>query len=247
MSVARFVDVREVRPESLVVGLPDTGLVGVISASHMIRELGMEEVAYLESELLPPLVVIHDGEPKHPVRIFHRDGIAVVVSEIALPPNIVAPISSALFEWARSHRVKVIYSITGLAVPNRLDIEKPRVYGVSVPVELMERLRDAGVEQLKEGMLVGVHALLLRDSSKHGIDNVVLLAESHYAYPDPGAAASILECLGKHLGFEVNLKPLLEQAEEIRVKARDLMRRTAQMMQMMEKMKEREVPLLYYR
>ena len=247
MSIARFVDVKESRPKSLVVGLPDTGLVGVISASHMIRELSMEEVAYLDSDLLPPLVVIHDGKPKYPVRIFYKDEIAVVVSEIALPPNMVHPISNALFEWSRAHRVRTIYSITGLAVPNRLDIEKPKVYGVTVPSNLMESLREVGVEHLKEGMLVGVHALLLRDSDKQGVDNIVLLAESHYAYPDPGAAASVLECLGKHLGFKVDLKPLLEQAEEIRVKARDLMRRTTQMMQMMEKMKEREVPLLYYR
>lgn len=40
-------------PEGMEVicGLPDVGLVGVIAAAHVISKLGLEEVAYVETDL----------------------------------------------------------------------------------------------------------------------------------------------------------------------------------------------------
>ena len=37
---------------TLLFGFPDVGLVGVIAASHLIEELGLTEVAYMDSELV---------------------------------------------------------------------------------------------------------------------------------------------------------------------------------------------------
>ncbi|MEM2567874.1 MAG: PAC2 family protein, partial [Candidatus Bathyarchaeia archaeon] len=54
----------------MVFGFPDVGLVGVIAASHLILELGLEEVAYMDSRLLPPVTVLHEGLPHSPIRIF---------------------------------------------------------------------------------------------------------------------------------------------------------------------------------
>jgi predicted ATP-grasp superfamily ATP-dependent carboligase len=48
---------------TLIFGFPDVGLVGVIAASHLIDELNLSEVAYVDSELLPPLIVLHEGLP----------------------------------------------------------------------------------------------------------------------------------------------------------------------------------------
>ena len=38
-------------------GLPDVGLVGLIATSHIIGELDLNEVAYMDSDFLPPIVV----------------------------------------------------------------------------------------------------------------------------------------------------------------------------------------------
>jgi len=37
----------------MLFGFPDVGLVGVIAASHLISELNLTEVAYMDSRLLP--------------------------------------------------------------------------------------------------------------------------------------------------------------------------------------------------
>ena len=44
-----------------LLAVPDAGLVGTIVAGHMIRSKKMREVGYVRSEVLPPIVVVHDG------------------------------------------------------------------------------------------------------------------------------------------------------------------------------------------
>ena len=39
---------------NMIFGFPDVGLVGVIATSHLISELNLVEVAYMDSKLLPP-------------------------------------------------------------------------------------------------------------------------------------------------------------------------------------------------
>jgi predicted ATP-grasp superfamily ATP-dependent carboligase len=42
----------------MLFGFPDVGLVGVIAAEHLVSELKLSEVAYLDSGLLPPPIVL---------------------------------------------------------------------------------------------------------------------------------------------------------------------------------------------
>ena len=46
---------------TLINGLPDVGLVGLVAASHIVSSLKMEEVGTVESDLFPPMIVLHDG------------------------------------------------------------------------------------------------------------------------------------------------------------------------------------------
>ena len=66
---------------TMLIGLPDVGLVGLIATSYLITELGFEEIAYVESDLLPPVVVLHNGLPHAPLRIYGNDKVIAVISE----------------------------------------------------------------------------------------------------------------------------------------------------------------------
>jgi predicted ATP-grasp superfamily ATP-dependent carboligase len=56
----------------MLFGFPDVGLVGVIAVPHLISELNLTEVAYVDSRLLPPPIVLHEGLPHSSIRIFAR-------------------------------------------------------------------------------------------------------------------------------------------------------------------------------
>jgi uncharacterized protein len=72
---------------------------------------------------------------------------------------------------------------------------------------------------------------------------IALLAQSFYNYPDPEAAAMVLKELSHIFEIKVGISKLLEKGEEIRLKARDIMKRTQQEMNRMKKSQEYDLPL----
>jgi len=72
---------------NIIVGVPEAGLVGTISASYLIQQLKLPEAGYIDSELVPPVVVVHDSKPKRPIRIFGRDDVVIIASEVPLNPK----------------------------------------------------------------------------------------------------------------------------------------------------------------
>ena len=76
---------------TLLFGFPDVGLVGVIAASHLIDELNLTEVVYVDSEVLPPLIVLHEGLPHSSIRIFGDHNILLAVSEAPIPADVIYP------------------------------------------------------------------------------------------------------------------------------------------------------------
>jgi predicted ATP-grasp superfamily ATP-dependent carboligase len=72
-----------------------------------------------------------------------------------------------------------------------------------------------------------------------------LLAQCYPVYPDPGAAASAIESLEKFLELGIDVAELNERAEEIKLKARDLMRQTALSAPEMQKEVEQDMPIMY--
>ncbi|MEM0241041.1 MAG: PAC2 family protein [Candidatus Nezhaarchaeales archaeon] len=230
----------------LIVGLPDAGLVGAISAAHIVKALGLETIAHVESELLPPVIVVHQSRVYDPVRFFGREGLMVLGSEVPVHPSLVYPLGRSVVEWAAKEGVKGIITITGIAIPNRLDIEVPEVYGIAGgAAELNDMLAKANVKNFEEGFVVGPAAIMMREGIRRGIPSIMLLAQCFLEYPDPGAAAQALLALNRILGLEIDVKPLLDEAEVIRVRTRELMRRTAEALKQMRKAHEYEVPLMY--
>lgn len=229
----------------LIVGLPDAGLVGAISAAHIVKALGLEAIAHVESELLPPVIVVHQSRVYDPVRFFGREGLMVLSSEVPVHPSLVYPLGRSVIDWAIKEGVKGIITITGIAIPNRLDIEVPEVYGIAGATELSDVLTKANVKSFEEGFVVGPAAIMMREGIRRGLPSIMLLAQCFLEYPDPGAAAQALLALNKILGLEIDVKPLLDEAEMIRVRTRELMKRTAEALKQMKKTHEYEVPLMY--
>jgi uncharacterized protein len=139
----------------------------------------------------------------------------------------------------------MVVSLGGIGVPNRIDIDEPKVYGASSSQKLRDLILQNGISLMEEGFLVGPYGLIAKHSKSLGVQNLILLAESFPNYPDPGAAASALEALKKFVPISVDIKSLKDRSDEIRMNARELMRKTAENMQRMGKSQEYELPLMY--
>jgi uncharacterized protein len=246
-SIVKIVENEGVSLRSPVVieGLPDVGLVGVIGTLHLAESLKLEEIAHLESNLFPPVMVLHKGIIIDPVRILGNQEMVVVTSEIAIPPRAIYPLAEELVGWIKEKGARLVISLTGIPEPNRLEIEKPLVFGVGNSPFSMSLLKDNQVEVMEEGFIAGIYALVMRQCLRRNIPSLTLMVQAFPNLPDPGAAAMVLEILNKVLKINVGVKDLLEKADEIRVKGRDLMKQTGSSMKEMGKMSEQEIPVMY--
>jgi len=241
----KIIEKKEI-PSSAVMlfGFPDVGLVGVIAASHLISELeNIEEVAYMDSKLLPPLIVLHEGLPHSPIRIFGNHNILLAVSETAIPADVIYPIMDALIDWGKSKNVKMMISLSGIPVQERQDLKELKVFAAASSPEMLKMLQEKEIEILQEGYMVGPQAIMLQRCATMGLPAITLLAQCFLNYPDPEAAAEVLKGLANITGIKVDVSKLLEKGEEIRLRARDVMRRTQQEMSKMKKTQEYDIPL----
>jgi len=232
------------RKFTLMNALPDVGLVGVVAGSQIVSSLGMKEIGAVESALFPPLVVLHDGVPKSPIRIFAKESLAVIIAETAIPAGAVYPIAEAIVSWASSTGAKLVLSIGGMAVQNRQDIESPKVFA-ALSDKKLSRMVDGAAEVLGEGYIVGAYAIMLKRCAEIGLPAIALLTQSYYNYPDPEAAAAAVKSVNKVLGLSVDTSELLRKGEEIRLRGKDIMKRTQTEMARINKSQEYDVPPLY--
>lgn len=232
------------RDAVIVTGLPDVGLVGLLAASHMISELKLKEAGTVESDLLPPMIVLHGGVPKAPIRFFAGNSLVVLISETTIPVPLIRPLAAGLVDWAKGKGANLLLSLGGMAVANRQDIDAPRVFAALSTKELEPKLQGAA-DVLEEGYIVGAYGLMLRKSVEASLPAIALLTQSHYNYPDPVAAAAALTAVNRILRLNIDVSDLLKRGDEIRLKSKDLMHRTHEEMLRMGKSNEYDLPALY--
>jgi len=241
----RIVETAPVPKNAVMInGLPDVGLVGLIAASHIINSLDLKEAGSLESDLLPPMIVLHGGIPRSPVRIFAGNSLVVIISETAIPGTLLRPLANCLADWARNNTAELVLSLGGMAVANRQDIEFPKVFAAISERNLESRLSGAA-EILEEGYIVGAYGLLLRRCAEISVPAITLLTQSYYNHPDPAAAAASLNAVNKIVGLNVDTSELLGKEEEIRLRSKDMMHRTHEELAKMNKSHEYDLPPLY--
>ncbi len=236
-----------------IVALPDVGLVGVIAASFMISNSRSEVVGSIELEDQPPIAVIQEGRVLDPIRIYEvkteqGPSFNAVYSDIPVPPTAAWDISGAIMDFAGSVKSKELVVLGGLPEPNRINIERPRVFVVSSdPEYTVSVAQRTEAEVFEMGYVTGPNAALLKMGGGRGIRVLLVLAQSHLNYPDPGASAEVIAFVNRLYGTSYNIQPLLEQAESIRLQLRDLMRRTAASLTRGPKGLELEAPPGYIR
>ncbi|MGB9725138.1 MAG: proteasome assembly chaperone family protein [Fervidicoccaceae archaeon] len=233
-------------PSFLVVGFPDAGLVGGISISHIIRELNPAEVGGIDiPRLSPPIVFVRDGEAKPPIKLFKKGNMLLVASEMPLPPGVIQMFSYALLEYARRRRVDYVIGITGLGIGERVNKERPLVYAAYSGEKIKKIIGEKKIQLFNEGAILGPFAIFLKEARRFRLDTIVLLAETFPELPDPEAASAAIEVLSKIIDTKISIEKLLEEAEYIRLRNKEIMKQTARMMSQVGKSAEAQPSLLY--
>ncbi len=213
----------------LIEGFQGTGLVGTLAAQYIAKELKMKQIGRIESEDLPPIALMSEGEIRFPIRIFasKEHNIIMFESELPIVPKLTFRIASDIAEWAKKQKVERVICLEGIAGKG----ESGELYGVGTVDGLDDELKKEGVKILKNGVILGVSAALLLECKSEGIPAVCLMAQSHATFPDGKASAKIVDYLSKKYKLSINTKPLRDEAEKFEAQIKDIIERakTAQM------------------
>ena len=209
---------------TIIEGFPSVGLVGAIATEYIAGELKMKEIGFINSRYLPPVILVKDGEPKAPIRIYAKEDLVVIVSDTAVPTSLAHDIAEEIVAWAKKRNVSKIVSVGGIQHPE--EDAKIGVYALSPYPKLLRDAKRQGIGRVELGFLTGVMGLLMMECVENDVPIIGLLADAHYGYPDPAAAALVIDTLNKLLNLKINTKPLLEASKKIEKRFSQLMKTT---------------------
>ena len=209
---------KDIENATVIEGSPELGLIGNIVGWLLVEELKMEEIGHIESKHFPPLAVLYRGVAIHPFRIYNADDVVLFLSDFVVPPDVTYDMTNVIVEWMKRNNNKELITLNSIAVPQKIN----QVAAAANSFEGLERLGKLDLPILPFGNVNGISGTLLTRTRASEIPASCLFAEVLNQYPDPRAAASVVDVLNRMLNINVNSEPLLKEAEEIETRLKEL-------------------------
>ena len=196
---------------TLVEGFPDLGLAGTIGAKYLVEKLKFEQIGYVDSKLLLPIIRIQDGLPLHPIRIYasKKNKLVVVLAEQIIDNLLAYPMASELVSWIKKKGIKQVISTSGVRIP-----EGKSIYAFASDEASKKAIKRNNIDLISAGITSGVTALLMLMLKDNKIDAFCLLGNARNN-ADYHAATEVVKSICAITKISIDIKPLLEEAKKV--------------------------------
>ncbi len=206
---------------TIIEGFPGFGLIGTIATEFLISHLNCEEIGFHWFEDVAATVAIHNNRIIKPMNIYYcEEKNLVIIHAITLGKKLEWPIADYINKLAEKLNAREIISLEGVA---SVSSEYPKAYFITNNESKKEHLKSLELEELKEGVIVGVTSALMLKAVK---PLIAFFAETHTELPDSNAAAKIIEILSRYLQLNLDPEPLREQAAMFEEKIKSMLSQT---------------------
>ena len=232
-------------PENvLLVGFPSNGLVGTFSVSYLVHYLEMKQIGEIEHPDLPPTLFVENGEILSPIRIYRKDNIFVIISDLPFDPYRAYEFSESVLQYCKTNDIKKIIIVSGMETINQ-DPKSPKIYGLVTHQSLEEVLYTNQVSKFLAGSIFGTDAAIISIFRKSKIPALILYAECHPFFPDPEASVLAIITLAKILNVKVDTTDIQKKMERLRIQHRNLMEETVRALQKQQEKPPSRPPQIY--
>lgn len=225
----------ELKNPVLVGGIPDSGFVAKLAMDHIIKELNAQLFAEIYSYSFPAQVLIKpDGTvdlPRNELYFWKssdsdRDLVLFTGDTQPNTPQGAYEICDRVLEVAQSLGVKRVYTVGAYIMGSFVD--KPKVYGTATEVQLLDELKNFGIQTMDSGSVTWMNGLLFGLTTLRGMQGVFLSSETSGYVVDPKAGQAVLEALGALLKIKIDMAALEKRAKETEalIKTMEAYRRT---------------------
>ncbi len=209
----------------LIEGFPGFGLIGTIVTEYLIDHLETEPIGTVVTDAIPPMIALHKGKIVQPIEIFYNKKYNLVFLHVVTnPTGLEWRFSEVVLQLAKQLQVKEIISIEGVGSTEAGTA--PKTFYYSNNEQKRNTFEKLKVEQLKEGIIMGVTGTILLKAKNLKQTLSCIFAETHSAMPDSKAAAAVIKVLDKYLNLNVDPKPLEKEAEKFEEKLKTILEKS---------------------
>jgi len=232
-------------PENiLLVGFPSNGLVGTFTISYLIHKLDMKQVGEIDHPNLPPTLFVEDGEILAPIRIYKKNNIFIIMSDLPFDPYLAYDFAESILEYCKKNDIQKIIIVSGMETINK-DPQAPNIYGLVTHQSLEEILYKNQISKFLTGSIFGTDASMLTVFRKSKIPALILYTECHPFFPDPEASIIAITTLSKILNIDVDTTDIQKRMERLRIQHRNLMEETIRALQQHQEKQPSRIPQIY--
>lgn len=229
----------------LLVGFPSNGLVGTFTISYLNYYLKMKQIGEIDHPDLPPTLFVENGEVLAPIRIYQKENLFVIMSDLPFEPDLAYDFAESILDFCKKNKIQKIIIVSGMETLNR-DPKAPKVYGLVTHQSLEKILYDNDIAKFLAGSIFGTDAAMISVFRKSNIPALVLYAECHPFFPDPEASVIAISTLAKILNIQVDTTDIQKRIERLKIQHRNLMEETIKaLQQQQEKQPTSRVPQIY--
>ena len=202
----------EMNSPIIFAGFVGAGLVGPVAINHIIEELDMHQIGMMRSKYLPPSTVFMRGRLRHPFRFYSNknSSICAIICEVTLRLEGIYSMVSSILEWAAEKGSKEIVILDGIASE-----EHDNTAYCAAEEDLIRIMADKNINMIPQGYITGMPGGILNECLVRDIQGIALLAKANNLKPDPIAAATLIEALGRFYEMDISTSGLHEETERI--------------------------------
>lgn len=198
----------------LIVAFPSAGLVGAFAVSYLIAQLEMKDIGDLEFTKISPSYAIRKGEIYGPVRIYNKDNLYAILSNIPLNPIHTYDLITKSMEFAKNNNIKKIIIPRGLeAYENKKN--DPISYGLVANKKSKCLLEEYDLPNIQGAIILGVDASVISALKNSETSCIVLYTTCRRMFPDDDAIIKSIKTLADIIKVKVETEKFEEQLEKI--------------------------------
>jgi uncharacterized protein len=219
----------------LLAGFPGPGLVGSMSASYIIEQQKMRQIAYVDSDFITPGVMYIGGKLRHPFRVYANDeGTAcVLVCDAPILMSGIRPLLNSVVKWAKNSQVREIMVIEGIAAQSIPEKNRKPIVLTSDGKTCddhcyLSRMKENSNNEkgftAPPAFIVGIAGGLLAACLSNGIPCTGLFIPTISGIPDPEGAAILIEKANEVADnpFKIEVRQLRKEAQELKRQMQEL-------------------------
>ncbi len=215
---------------TIIEGFPGFGLVGTIATEYLLDHLDVEKIGSIWFPDMNPVIAVHEKKVVEPIGIFyHKRKNLVIVHALTNVSGVEWKLANIMNDLAKKLKAKEVISLEGVGALGKGGAGKAYYYTSKKNLAW----EKTGIEQLNEGMVIGVTASMLLKLKTAPIS--CIFVETQSGLPDSRAAAKVIEVLDSYLGLKIDSKPLIKKAEVFESKIKGVMKNTQKVIKTKDK------------